>query len=207
MPEEILTALFPEMGSYDEKFAQLQAMGSRATTYLLIHGRVEDPEDDNQNHNIAYHPWVATWSGLRHSSPNVFMGIFGADGIEPANTADAIAFDALNSQNVNTHGGNDILDAMSPDNARFTITSDRELSIFWSVAMSPDRQHVIIVYHLLANTEQTENDIKEYISDYREFHDLLDHLDHLGNAKTGIYSDNDNYTLTKLYNTWRQRLP
>lgn len=169
--EHILNALFPDMHtrSRADKINRLRALGDRAQFFTLYHGTVIDPtaDDPHHNYNLVYHPWVASWSGAEYSNPLVSMGIFDTDGVGAATQGSSIAINRLNGESVNTHPAEPGVAAMSPDNARFHIDNGREIATFTSVAMSPDRQRIIITRHILANSARAENFITQAIINTR----------------------------------------
>jgi len=172
LPENVLNVLVGVQGLYAEKFGRFQSevQQKNIKVYFMMHGMVENLDQDNNSHNMVYHPWVASWSPTRHQAPNIEMGIFDAHGVAPLNGASDMPFNRLEARNVSTHPvatpvGYEQLDAMSPDNARFAITPDTPIATFWSVARTQDREHVIIVFHVLALNQAGEQLLQNRAND------------------------------------------
>ena len=81
-----------------------------------------------QTYNMVFHPWARIWMEPQKlfNIKKMPMGIFSPNGVQPA-AAKSIAFGQLTPQNVHVHNGNGKALAYSPNNARFTVSSNRDI--------------------------------------------------------------------------------
>jgi len=114
--------------------------------------------------NLLYHSWVGEIMGKKGNFEiDIPMGIFEPNGIEPytqekfdvpdkygkrrVDKRIGISFGELGKQRVHEHG------AYSPDNARFVVSSNRNIATFWSVAVYPGHAHALVTFHILVNND------------------------------------------------------
>lgn len=140
----------------------------------LIFNIVINPAEQ-KTYNMVFHAWARNWYQNRLFDINIPMGIFLADGVQPTPNA-TIKFNKLNPENVHVHQADGDALAYSPHNAQFTVTPDRELSSFWSLAVSPDKQHAIVTFHILANTKNTQKMVEGALKSASTLQEFLQRL-------------------------------
>jgi hypothetical protein len=167
----------------------------------------------NGIYNMRYHSWVALSQNYTQAraphDPNVFhmfkipdfnipidMGFFSPRGVmhlaeNPANT---ISLNQLKEQNVYWHN------ALSPDNARFKIDTNKDLSSFWAVAISPNKQHINVTYFLIANTDRMSIVLQSILSSSNNLAQLANYLPSF-KIKYNWVSNEDFQTLSTWVNT------
>ena len=131
---------------------------------------------EQKTYNMVFHAWARNWYPNKLFDINIPMGIFLGDGLQPTQFG-SIKFNKLNPENVHVHpGAEEDTIAYSPHNAQFTVTPNREFSSFWSLAVSPDKQHAIVTFHTLANTPHAQKMVEDALlgaSTLQEFLQLL----------------------------------
>lgn len=133
-----------------------------------------------KTYNMVFHPWAGTWQNKKLFNINVPMGLFAVNGVQPA-SSNSIPFNTLIPQNVHVHNEGNAL-AYSPNNARFTVTPNRTISTFWSAAFSPDKQHGIVTFHILANNDQAEKIIVDSLESAQTIGEFLRALERNSNT-------------------------
>jgi hypothetical protein len=112
----------------------------------------------HKDFNIVFHGFLALDKGPGDFKQNVKMGIFEPDGIAQA-TSSSISFGSLAEADVHYHAP-----CFSPNNARFKVESNREISTFWSVALSPISNNAAVTYHLLINNVKLEDELTKILN-------------------------------------------
>lgn len=114
-----------------------------------------------KTYNMIFHRWAGNVLNEKLINIYVPMRILAPKGVRPAN-ASSLSFDKLTPEHVYVHyDGPNLAD--SPNNARFTVSSGHDLSSFWSIALSPDKQNALVTFHLLANTPVMEKTFEDAI--------------------------------------------
>ena len=126
--------------------------------HIMVNGQTE--EKKTGPYNMVFHPFGYAYKQQLIFSESIPMGLFGANGINQV--SNGITFNEFKAQNVNPHNGATF--ALSPNNAQFNISPSRATATFWSAAYSPNKQYVTITYHILANTDTTENALTNIFS-------------------------------------------
>ncbi len=115
-------------------------------------------------YNIAFHNDVRDWyAGTPGFNPREFnkpvnIGIFAPDGVVIDGVAGAVSLDALRSEPVNIHGGGIYY---SPNNVKFQVQAGRAVSSFWSCAMSPDKQNLIVTFDVIIDDPDLESAVSD----------------------------------------------
>lgn len=128
-----------------------------------------------KTYNMVFHMWAGTWQPTKLFNINVDMGILAPNGVQPA-SSNSIPFNQITAQNVHVHDGGKTI-ANSPNNARFTVTPQRDISTFWSIAISPNKRHAVVTFHILSNTIATENMIEAAVRQANTLGDFLKALE------------------------------
>lgn len=163
--------------------------------------------------NLRYHYWAALSHNLKQAQDlddpyKVFMskldfndpidmGLFIPDGISyvAENQSNSMAFDQLKTQNVYWHN------ALSPNNARFKIDMNRNLSSFWAIAISPNKEHINITYFLIANSQAMKSLLADILSNANNIEQLKLAIAQLASNKPDWLSSKDLETLKMWINT------
>lgn len=123
--------------------------------------------------NIVFHPFVYTYVQQPFYNQNILMGLFDAHGISRS-PSESISIDHFSMQNVNAHNG--VGYAYSPNNAQFLIIPHRLLGIVWSAAVSPDKQHIAITFHIILHCPVIEKHFSALVKQAQTYGDLLNAL-------------------------------
>ncbi len=129
---------------------------TKATTSFILLGGAALKSDV---YNLIYHRVVRAWrNGEQYFNINLPMGIFEPYGISKLDHKEAVALNNLTEQNVNLHPTADAIvsDAYSPNNAQFKVDKTKDLSSFWTVALSGDKKHASVNYVLLIHNPELE---------------------------------------------------
>lgn len=120
--------------------------GANINFQAVVYEQLDNPRRGNR-YNLVLHPWAYGFEGKVDFSTNPSVALFQLNGIQ---TQD-LSVGTFSQLSVNPHGGGTMY---SPDNGVFTIDQGRELSTFWSIAISPNKNHAMITFHILVNTQQ-----------------------------------------------------
>ncbi len=159
--------------SLPQEIRDLIPAGAEIKNYLILLGAPETKSSDSV-YNIAYHPTVKGWFkknpaiDSHNFSVPIAMGIFEPQGVAHVNSAEGIAFNGLSAQQVIIHPGvqygTTVVDAYSPNNARFQINPKNKISSFWTMAISPDKKQIYTAYVILVQDDLLEKEIVQNIN-------------------------------------------
>lgn len=115
-------------------------------------------DTEPKTYNLVFHEWAGTWQPQKLFNIMMPMGIFAAQGVQPADSS-SISFNQISPQQVWVHNGGEST-SNSPNNARFLVPPGHNISSFWSVAISPNQKNAVVTFHILANTNIAKNYIE-----------------------------------------------
>lgn len=133
-----------------------------------------------QENNILFHGFGHTFTKQTHFNVNIPMGIFHPDGITPISP---LKTNVLSAVSVHVHAAQNGI-AFSPKTAEFTITPNRNISTFWSIATSPNAQYTTVTYHILINNLDLMNKIYPLIDNSITLGDLINNLKTISGTST-----------------------
>ncbi len=124
-------------------------------TQITFFGNIGNPP---QTYNTTYHQFAQWITGLKEPSVNLLLGMFSPNGVASASSG-GIPSGSLQSTNMQVHGGH-----WSPDNAKITMQRGRSFTSFWSCALSPDKNTILITYHLFANSNEATTALRNLLN-------------------------------------------
>jgi len=127
--------------------------------YITITGTVRDTNKDSndQTYNILFHGFRAPDFSPNASvfgskeNENILMGAFNENGVEDIKKSASMPFNKAEKRSVHYHDFH-----FSPNNARIKLSKNRNISTFWTLAISPKNNRTAVTYHLLLNNKKTE---------------------------------------------------
>ena len=171
-----------------ETLAQLNnALGNSCMTLTLgvgVYGQPLEVDVPDKTFNVVYHNLVRDWlistEGFNplEFSVNAQIGIFEPNGITNQIACGATV-GTLNAESVSIHGDGTPENSgifYSPNNVRFKINDERKVASFWSVAVSPDKQHAAINFNLIILDEPVAQQIAEFSANQIPLNMLLENI-------------------------------
>lgn len=102
-------------------------------------------------------------------------GLFAPDGVEQRGGG-ALSHEKFDRYAVNVHGSDGILDAMSPNNARFGVAKGRQLVTFWTCIISPDSKNITFTFHLVVEDPWVQKQLTDIVNGSKRLDQLIDGL-------------------------------
>lgn len=119
--------------------------------------------------NMIFHPLLGrnrNWKGGNFNE-NVLMGLFDINGIQPQD----LSVDSLSEISVHYHDRH-----FSPNNARFTVNTGRNLATFWTVGIPKNPKFIAVTYHLLVNKKDLSDRLEAAFANANHFDEVFDAL-------------------------------
>ncbi len=180
VPNELLIEITKQFGSPDLRKIIQDNKPEFFTIFWTRPGQFAGLSTDelrNKAYNVIFHPIMQRWYGQEKDfAKNILMGIFQANGVLQKNTTgkeNEIAFNKLTAQNVNIHDGTV---ALSPNNAQFGISANRNIVSFWILGISPETRRFVITFNIFAISQEIEEYLAQAAIGSKNLDELLEAL-------------------------------